>query len=395
MKFVIFHGAFGSPEDNWLPQLKEKLEALGQQVLVPKFPVDNWETVTKAGPNKPSKNQNLANWMKVFDEVCKSFKKGEKLCFVAHSLSPLFVLHLVDKYGLQLDSAIFVAPFLESLSGSWQIDHVNKSFYKTDFDFKKLRKFIPLSYTLYSDNDPYVDKKFSIDFANKMESSLIFVKRAGHMNLEVNLNEFPLVFELCKTRLDLSLYQKYLAHRRELYSVDYIKDKSEEIIFLDPEHVLDEGVFHFRNLRIEGFCTLYTALKFWDVQSTYMTEARKAARRIKNLTRVFIIDKLSDLKRKKLLRQIKLDFKSAIKVYFCFYDDIKKLVGEPDFGIWDNDYVCIVSLDKTKRIKEVKLSSRKSDLLEARRWQKVILRKATRIYNLDKDVSNFISQRSK
>lgn len=49
MKFVIFHGSFGNPEENWFPQLKKDLENLNQEVLVPAFPVDNWNTLTKAG----------------------------------------------------------------------------------------------------------------------------------------------------------------------------------------------------------------------------------------------------------------------------------------------------------------------------------------------------------
>ncbi|MBI2622163.1 hypothetical protein HYW66_00820, partial [Candidatus Microgenomates bacterium] len=47
MKFIIFHGAFGSPEGNWFPELKEKLVVLGQEVIVPEFPVENWEEVSK------------------------------------------------------------------------------------------------------------------------------------------------------------------------------------------------------------------------------------------------------------------------------------------------------------------------------------------------------------
>ena len=33
MKFVIFHGSFGSPEGNWFPQLKEKRSAFSYQMF--------------------------------------------------------------------------------------------------------------------------------------------------------------------------------------------------------------------------------------------------------------------------------------------------------------------------------------------------------------------------
>ena len=77
--------------------------------------------------------------------------------------------------------------------------------------------------------------------------------------------------------------------------VDYIDPKSEEVVYLEPHEVFDEGAFKFRNLRKSGFCTFYTAIDFWNTQSAYYNQARKAARRIENFIRVFIVDRLSDL----------------------------------------------------------------------------------------------------
>lgn len=388
MKFIIIHGAYGSSEGNWLPELKEKLEALGQEVIVPQLPIENWGEIVKAGPKVKPKNQTLENWFASFEKIAHRIRKNERVCFVGHSLGPLFILHVVNKYGLRLDSAIFVSPFLGKLN-DWRFDVVNDTFYKKDFDFKKLRNLIPISYVLYSDNDPYVDKKYFLEFARKLHSSVIQVRRAGHMNYEVNLNEFPLVYEICKSRLDLNLYQRYLAHRRELFAVPYIQGKTEEVVYLKPSDVFDEGVFHFRNLEKGGFCTFYTALKFWNTQSKYMEEARKAAKRTGNLTRVFIFDSVKELKRPLLQKQIRLDIKSGVKVYLCKLERVKHRIGTIDFGIWDSAYLCVVGFSKNKRINEVRLSSRKSDVKEALRWKKEILKSATRIYNADKDIEKF------
>ena len=389
MKFLIFHGAFGNPDNNWLPDLKEKLEALGQTVLSPAFPVDDWDALTASGKNSRPKKQTLQNWLNTFENVLKKIGKKETLCFIGHSLAPLFILHAVEKFNVQLDSAIFVSPFLQKLNRAWQIDLVNASFYKTDFDWGKLQKLIPTSYVLYSDNDPYVDAKQSIAFAEKLKSSLIFVKHAGHMNAKVNLNEFGLVGELCKTRLDLSLYQRYLAHRRELYALNYADSKIEETVYLPPEEMFAEGKFHFRNLKTEGFCTFLTSLDFWNHQSKYMEEARKAAKRMKNLTRVFLVNKASDLKKTRLRKQIALDVKAGIKVYLCDFTAVKKFLKFSDFGIWDSSYVCMVEFKNQNEIKRVKLDSRKSELNKACKQKDVILKNAARIYNLN-DVSRWM-----
>lgn len=202
MQFVIFHGSFGTPEKNWEPYLKSELEKLGQDVMTPTFPVDTWQRVTELGENHPSDIQNLANWTETFEKnVLPNLKKDEPICFVAHSLAPVFLLHMIEKYNLQLDSAIFVAPFLEKLNRSWQIDNVNNSFYKTGFDFAKLRTLIPVSYVFYSDNDLHVPIEKAKDFAKVLGSKEIEVKNGGHFNEDAGFTKFPQLLDICKTRL--------------------------------------------------------------------------------------------------------------------------------------------------------------------------------------------------
>ena len=70
----------------------------------------------------------------------------------------------------------------------------------------KIKKQIPVSYVIYGDADHYVDKKYTFDFGTKLGSSFIEVKGGGHLNAEFKLLSFPLVFELCKTRLDAEEY---------------------------------------------------------------------------------------------------------------------------------------------------------------------------------------------
>lgn len=391
MKFVLFHGAFGSPEGNWFPELKDKLESLGQEVIVPRFPVDDWQEITRAGEKVKPKKQSLNAWLDVFDTVGKKFTKADKLCFIGHSLGPLFILHAVDRFNILLDSAIFVSPFMDTLHRSWQIDHVNKTFYKTDFDFEKLKKLIPVSYVLYSNDDPYVDKNHSILFGKALDSSMILVKRAGHMNSEVNLNEFPLVLDLCITRLDLSFYQRYLSLRDKLGLAEYVNKNKGSRVKLDAEEAIAEGVFRFRNLKHSGFFTFFTALtKFWDPHSQYMKDARLAAQRGKQLTRVFIIEKITDLDNELLLEQISLDFTAGIEVYLCAYSKVKDVVEVPDFGITDDSYVCLVPYDrKTKKVQEIELNSSDEAMARARQWQKVILEHAVKIRDPLKDIARF------
>ncbi|PIY69211.1 hypothetical protein COY90_01970 [Candidatus Roizmanbacteria bacterium CG_4_10_14_0_8_um_filter_39_9] len=396
MKFVLFHGSFGSPDENWFPQLKRKLEELGQTVIVPKFPVEDWGAMTKKGPHQTLKNQSLQNWFKTFEKILSTLEGKDKLCFVGHSLGPLFIVHVVQKYNIQLDCAIFVSPFLENPPGVWQFDLVNKTFYSVGFDFEKLKKLIPVSYVLHSDSDPYVNMNQSVLFGKAMDSSIIFVRKAGHMGGDVKLGEFPLVFDLCTTRLDLSLYQTYILHYTNMHSSNYIRSKYPTVIHLKPEDIDDEGNFHFKNLKKNGFATFMSGTKDWNPLSKYYKEGRVAAKRLENLTRVVLVEKLSHLKRKNLLEQIKLDILGGIQVYLCMLDDIKQYGTEPDFGIWDDDYTCTIIYDDfvKKHMKEFVLNSQMESLEKARKWKDIILKKAIRINNSDVDIKKFIIEHS-
>lgn len=250
MKYLILHGSFGSSDGNWFPQLRDKLEILNQKVILPQFPVEDWDEMSDKGRGRSYRpeHQNLQNWIEFFEKNIYPEIKGEKIVVVAHSLAPLFFLHLLSKFDLDVDSAIFVSPFLfiPANEDLWQIDVVNETFYEQDFDFESLRRKIPQSYVLYSDNDPYVPVDCALEFAEKLDSSTIPVLGGKHLNSEVNLNEFPLVLELCKSRIQLTLYQKYLAHLSEYHPTDLVKKRYRNRTFPSVYGTCERGCFSFQ-----------------------------------------------------------------------------------------------------------------------------------------------------
>lgn len=202
MTFVVFHESFGSPQENWFPFLKENLEPIGETVIIPQMPVENYEKFEKLGTKAVARNQNLNNWLKEFEKILPKLK-GHRLCFVGHSIGCVFILHAVNKFNLQLDSAIFVAPFLNKLASNLiPFNIVNDSFYYDKFDFEKLKKLIPISYAVYSENDPYVDIKQSLKFADKMNSQKIVHKVGKHLGEVYSVNGFPLIEALCESRIE-------------------------------------------------------------------------------------------------------------------------------------------------------------------------------------------------
>jgi len=302
----------------------------------------------------------------------------------------LFILHVIEKYKIKLDCTIFVSPLLDEPEGlpmSYKV--VNKTFYKTDFDYEKLKKCIPVSYVLYSDTDPYIEPHRALHFAKVLDSSVIMVRRAGHMNSEVNMNEFPLVYDLCVTRLDLTLYQKYAYKREAESAVERLKVEDKKYYSLTADQLEDEGTFHFMNLAKGGFATFPTNSEEWDPEGVYYEGGRKNAGKGLDITRVFVVMNPKDLERKTLHKQIELDIQGKIKVYLIDYNEFKKIGSELDFGVWDNEYICIMNRDKEGNILGGAIDARVKSLLTAQNWRDRIIRMSTRVENLD-DVRNFM-----
>lgn len=197
MTVLFLHGSFSAPEDAWWPWLKQELEKLGNKVLAPQFPVDHWSKVGNLKPEEYQPSADLNSWIEKFQEIKAEFLADKDRVVIGHSLGPLFLLHLLEKYQFAISRAVLVAPFLELHGKSAIVEKFNEPFYKTDFE--KIRRLMPNSTVIYSDNDPYVDNAKSLDFAKKFNSRIIEVHGLGHMGLESKLTQFPEVLRAIST----------------------------------------------------------------------------------------------------------------------------------------------------------------------------------------------------
>ncbi len=65
MIYLILHGSFGYPDENWFPWLKLKLEKEGHKVYSPQLPIDDFD---KLKP-RDSPKQNLKAWLKSIEDI--------------------------------------------------------------------------------------------------------------------------------------------------------------------------------------------------------------------------------------------------------------------------------------------------------------------------------------
>ncbi len=202
MKHLIMHGSYTKIDNPkyWFNWLKKELVNLGGSVISDQFPTEDWSEVEDLDSNKAStfiSKQSLISWENKFITDILPQLGSEPFVFIGHSMAPLFILHMLQKYNFKLAGAIFVAPFfnVEDRPEIWQFYPTNKTFYNYDFDFTKIKsQILGKTYVVYGDNDPYVPASESPLFAEKLGSELIVVANGGHCGSI--FKEFPLVLNL-------------------------------------------------------------------------------------------------------------------------------------------------------------------------------------------------------
>ena len=177
IKFFLIHGAFGNPEENWFPWLKQKLEYLNYEVIIPKFPTP--------------KNQSLENWNEIFREYENQI--DENSIFVGHSLAPAFLLSVLERIDISIKSAFFVSGFFKHL-GNETFDSINKTFIDKKFNWQKINQNCNQFFIYHSNNDPYVPIQCANELAEKLNTKPIIIKNAGHFNKKSGYIKFEKLF---------------------------------------------------------------------------------------------------------------------------------------------------------------------------------------------------------
>lgn len=180
----IVHGTGGSPKGNWFPWLKKELEKLGCRVFVPQFPTPQ--------------GQNLIGWLKVMEEYKPYF--DEDTIVVGHSLGPAFLLSIIEKLNTPIKAAFFVAGFAGLLNNR-PFDELNKTFVTKSFNWEKIKRNCRTFYVINSDDDPYVPLVKGRDLAKHLDTKLIILKNAGHINKESGYVTFDFLLKKIKEQL--------------------------------------------------------------------------------------------------------------------------------------------------------------------------------------------------
>jgi len=176
--FIIFHGVGGHPDENWFPWLKEQLEPLNFNVIIPQFPTPE--------------NQTLENWLKVMEKYKDQLNKDTIL--IGHSLGVPFALNIIEKH--QVKAAFLVAGFTGKVEN--EFDEGMKTFAQRQFNWQKIKANCKDFYIFHSDNDPYIKLDKAEELAKNFNTKVELIKGGGHLNQSAGYWTFDLLLDKIK-----------------------------------------------------------------------------------------------------------------------------------------------------------------------------------------------------
>ena len=177
-RVIVLHGAHGGPDTNWFPWLHATLEARGIDVVRPRFPTPQ--------------GQSLPAWLDTYDLAVGSLPPAPTV-LVGHSLGAAFALRLVERAVEPVAGLFLAAGFIGAL-GLPDYDTINRSFFAAPFDWPAIREQRGRACRCWAgEDDPYVPLSCSQDVAACLEAPLEIVPGGGHLNGETGFTAFPQV----------------------------------------------------------------------------------------------------------------------------------------------------------------------------------------------------------
>ncbi len=165
-KVIIVHGWGGSPDENWLPWLKNELEKLNYEVIVPSMP----DTETPV----------INSWVEHLSKI--TGVPDSETYFIGHSIGCQTILRYLETINQSVGGAIFVSGWfnLENLEDEEE-EAVAKPWIETPINLEKVRSVLPKSILIISDDDPYgAFKENTQKFAEIMVHAVV-LPNAGHI----------------------------------------------------------------------------------------------------------------------------------------------------------------------------------------------------------------------
>ena len=165
-RVILVHRWSGGPSDDWRPWLKKELERRGFEVLIPKMPDTEVPVIEK--------------WVRHLAEVVET--PDSETYFIGHSIGCQAILRYLETINTPVGGAILVAGWfnLENLEDE-ESKEIARPWIETPIDLEKVRKVLPKSVLIISEDDPYGAFDENKQKFSKIVTQCIVLPHAGHI----------------------------------------------------------------------------------------------------------------------------------------------------------------------------------------------------------------------
>ena len=178
MNFFIIHGVYANPDANWFTWLKNELEKIGYEVIIPHFPTPL--------------DQSLESWLRTISHY--EYKINEDTILIGHSLGAAFILNYLEQASKKIKAAFLIAGFFKPIGSEY--DKLNETFINKNFDWKKIKNNCGKFFVIGSDNDEYISIGITKDLAKSLGAKLKIIHNGGHLNKKAGFDKFPELLDL-------------------------------------------------------------------------------------------------------------------------------------------------------------------------------------------------------
>ena len=180
---VILHGTDGTPESNWFPWLKQKLEEQGYAVWVPLLP-DNHT------PNRQTYNDFLLSGDWDFTDNI----------VVGHSSGAVEILNLLmDERCPHVKLGVMVSAWDHGVPTDMDYEQFVNLFPEGGFDFATIKQKADKLQFIHSADDPYCPLEQAKYLAENLDAPLTIMQSAGHIGS--NFTELPELWNIIEPML--------------------------------------------------------------------------------------------------------------------------------------------------------------------------------------------------
>jgi predicted alpha/beta hydrolase family esterase len=186
-RVYLIHGWEGSPEDNWLPWLKSKLEENSFKVFTPFMP----ETY------KPVRSQ----WLKTMQDLISN--PDENTYFVGHSLGCQAIQRYLESLegNVVTGGAVFVAGWINDPMWDDRTEEETKivhDWFDIPKDYEKIKLHCKKFISIFSSDDPFISKSNWEEAKNIIGSEVRLFDNRGHFDGKELQEALDAVLEITK-----------------------------------------------------------------------------------------------------------------------------------------------------------------------------------------------------